>query len=91
MPPRPKPQQQDENPAQQLFDEFMNGFRRSRPGNLWREWDGYRVTVFQRKGEDTYSWVISCDDEDYKYQKFSSVKFDDEYEAMTSLAGEFDL
>ncbi len=44
-------------------EEFEAGLKRSTRGNLWREWEGARVSVFRRRSDDLYGWSVHYDDE----------------------------
>lgn len=43
------------------FESFFGGFRRSRRGNLWREYGGQVVTVFRHK-DGRYGWSVDDGD-----------------------------
>jgi hypothetical protein len=47
--------------AEAAYARFRAGMRRSRRGNLWREWGGKTVTVFVKRGG--HHWCISENDE----------------------------
>ncbi len=64
--------------------EFADGFRRSRRGNLWRNFQGQTVTIFKRTGDDFYGWCIAGGDE----RRFSSGAYETEADAMDALASE---
>jgi len=66
--------------------EFESGFMRSRRGNLWRQWEGMTLTVFERHG--CYRWCIARANGN---ARFSPCAFDYEEEALRSLAAEMGL
>jgi hypothetical protein len=55
-------------------------WRRSKRGNLWREWDGMTVTIFHRNGR--YFWCIADGGEE---RRFSLGGFEIEDDAMSSV------
>jgi hypothetical protein len=61
--------------------EFENSFQRSRKGNLWCRFGSQTLTVFS-KPEGGFGWCISYG----KRLKFSPSAFDEEDEAIGSLA-----
>jgi hypothetical protein len=66
------------------FAEFASGFRRSRRGNLWREYDAWIVTVF-RCQDGGFAWRISACEDDVQ---FSEETYETEQEAMDSMGAE---
>lgn len=71
--------------AMREIENFKRGFRRSRKGNLYREYEGVVVTIFGREG--SYGWVINSGDE----SRFSSGRFGTEEEAMDSVCTKLDF
>jgi hypothetical protein len=65
------------------LSEFAAGFRRSRRGNLWREYDDAVVTVFGTDDEQ-FGWCIARDGQ----TQFSKSRFETEDEAIDSLWSE---
>lgn len=63
---------------------FETGFRRSKKGNLWRQYDGQTLSVFPRS-DDTFGWCIASGDDD---KQFSSRGYETEEEAIEALATE---
>lgn len=59
--------------------ENLTTWRRSRKGNLWREWDGLTVSIFYRNRR--YHWSIADGEE----TRFSKGMYADEQEAMDAL------
>jgi hypothetical protein len=82
------PSHQDRELAEYLArrDEFERGFRRSRKGNLWRHFEGMTLTVFGRD-DGFYGWCIAGPDG----TRFSSGGFEEEADAIGSLAGELEV
>lgn len=74
-----------ENEATRPLREFFLGFQRSRKGNLWREYEGLNLSVFQR---DTGVFDWSLADEDGP--RFSSYGWETEEEALDALSFEVD-
>jgi hypothetical protein len=64
--------------------EFVAGFRRSKKGNLWRHFDGLTLTVFARRGDGFFGWCVCGNDG----PRFSQGCFEDEHDAVSSLAWE---
>jgi hypothetical protein len=61
--------------------ECVDFWRRSRNGNLWREYGEMRLTVFKRAGG--FAWVgVDSDDE----KRWSEKTFEQEEFAMADLA-----
>jgi hypothetical protein len=58
---------------------FAKGFRRSRKGNLWREWQGLTVTVFRRAGG--FHWSIA----DEYGPRYSPAGYQDQDLALAAL------
>jgi hypothetical protein len=51
--------------------DFRFDFVRSKRGNLWREWNGYRVVVFEKSNAPgKYSWLIASDDGGTTFSRF---------------------
>lgn len=67
---------------QKYQEQFVQGFRRSRKGNLWRDWDGVTCTVFARMGR--YVWCVADEAE----VTYSRERFETEEEALWDLASE---
>ena len=62
------------------WESFSSGFRQSRKGNWWREWDGLTLTIFRnRYGR----WQYCVADPDGPH--WSHNAYDTEGEAMDSL------
>src|SRR4051812_13060872 len=61
--------------------EFAAGFRRSRKGNLTREWEGLRLTIFRRKGDGCFGWSVA----DEEGPRFSPGGYETEEEALLAL------
>lgn len=59
---------------------FFAGFKRSKKGNLSRQWEGRSLTVFRRK-DGTFAWCIADDDG----PTYSEGTFEDEREAIRDL------
>jgi hypothetical protein len=67
--------------ADEGFQNFIDGFGRSRRGNLWRVWRGRNLTVHTgRRGG--YSYCVGSDDEG---PRFAGRWFRTEAEAMWAL------
>jgi hypothetical protein len=66
--------------------EFQAGFKRSKRGNLWRHYEGLTLCVFKRD-DDYFAWSIS----DADGPRYSPGAFEDEDEALASLAYEMDV
>ena len=64
------------------FTRFAEGFRRSKRGNIWCEWDGLTLTVFPRS--QGFCWCIA----DSEGPQFSRRRYETEGEAMESLWSE---
>jgi len=64
--------------------EFCSGFKRSKKGNLWREYDGLTLTVFS-KGE-RYSWCIASPEG----PTFSHKRYGSEEDAIAGLYSELE-
>jgi hypothetical protein len=69
-----------------IKSQFEAGFRRSRKGNLWRNYRGLTVTIFQRSGDGYYAWSIA-DGEEVRY---SSSAFETEEETIDALFEELE-
>lgn len=61
-------------------DAFESGFKRSRKGNLWRNWEGKMLCVF-RRDDDFYAWSVSDNDG----PRFSPGGYATEEEAIGAL------
>lgn len=63
--------------------EFENPilWKRSKRGNLWRNWQGMTLTIFKRKGDGYYAWSIA----DVDGPRFSSCGYETEHEAIGEL------
>lgn len=68
--------------AAELRD-FLDGFARSRKGNLWRHWGDLTLTIFSRRG--SYAYCIAG----RELPDYSDEEFDTEEDALKTLA--FDL
>lgn len=66
--------------------DFVAGFQRSRRGNLWRNWDGKTLTVFNRR-DGLWGWSIA----DRDGPRFSRRGHEDDESAMLALYQELDL
>jgi hypothetical protein len=65
------------------MSKFDVGFRRSRRGNLWREYHGLTVTVYQTP-EGLYGWCLAGP-ESQGPPRLSSEKFETEVEALEDV------
>lgn len=65
-----------------LFEEFAAGFKRSKKQNLWREYHGETLTVFQRPTDGSFGWCIA---DGQSSPRFSPGGFQDEDDALLSL------
>jgi hypothetical protein len=66
--------------TQAWLDDFISGFRRTRKGSLWREYDDLRLTVYlHRLGG--YRWVLSGPDG----RRYSKRAWESEEEALSAL------
>ncbi len=65
------------------WSDFQCGFRRSKRGNLWREYSGLTLTIFKRK-DGFYGWCIAAADS----PQFSPHSFGSEKEALADLFAE---
>lgn len=61
-------------------DGFDNGFRRSKRGNLWRNWEGKTLTIFKRD-DGYFGWSIA----DNNGVRFSPGGYGSEAEAAGGL------
>ena len=88
MPTARKPSDRDREleAALQARDQFAAGFKRSKKGNLWRNYEGLTVVIFRRQGDDWFSWSIT--DTDDEGPRFSPRPFDTEADAMDALCDE---
>ena len=59
-----------EDMAIAAWNDFCDGWKRSRKGNLWRLFDGKTLTIFCREDE-YYGWCVA----DGKTTRFSSGGF----------------
>lgn len=66
--------------------EFKAGFKRSKKGNLWREYEGLNLSVFQRQ-EGGYDYSIA----DEYGPRYSQCEWETELEALNALARELDF
>lgn len=64
--------------------EFESGFKRSRKGNLWRNYEGLTLTIFRRRGDDYYGWSIADSDG----VRFSPGGCETEEDALSALSSE---
>ena len=60
---------------------FESGFRRSRKGNLWRQYEGLSISVFLRRGDGWYGWSVA----DSEGVRFSPGGYETEEDAMAAL------
>lgn len=65
-------------------EEFEQGFKRSKRGNLWRNWEGMTLTVFARD-DGRFGWCIVDAEGD---KRFSRGSYESEEDAVGGLAGE---
>ena len=63
--------------------EFAAGFKRSRKGNLWHNYDGMTLTVF-RRDDGWYAWCIADSEE----TRFSRGAYEEEGDAIFDLGKE---
>jgi len=70
-----------------MLTSFETGFRRSKKGNLWREYDGKTLSVFPRS-DDTFGWCIASGDDN---KQFSSRGYETEEEAIEALGRMLDV
>lgn len=66
---------------------FVEGFRRSKRGNLWREYDGLTVTIFQRGPDWEFGWCISG----RSGPRYSRRSFASEESAVDAVAEELEV
>jgi hypothetical protein len=67
----------------EAWEVFQCGFRRSKKGNLWRNFEGdMTLTIFRRRGDDTYGWCVA----DEQGPRFSRRGFETEEAALFALA-----
>jgi hypothetical protein len=78
---RPGPVKTQKAKRLQMWDEFKAGFRRSKKGNLWRNYEGVTLTVFRRPWDGGFGWSIS----DSEGPEFSPGGFEDEEDALEAL------
>jgi hypothetical protein len=64
--------------------EFEAGFRRSRKGNLWRNFEGLTATIFRRQGDDFFGWSIAGNEG----VRFSNSGYESEEDALGALWSE---
>jgi len=62
--------------------DFESGFQRSKRGNLWRNYAGVTVTIFQRKGDGFFAWCIA---DSGGTKRFSSGGYESEESALSAL------
>ena len=67
------------------WEEFSaaSAWRRASRGNLWREWEGETITVFERPA-GSFNWSVADEDG----PRYSREVFDDEDDAMMALCEE---
>jgi hypothetical protein len=70
-------------PVRTKQSDFHRGWKRSLKGNLWREYDGKRISVFPC--EDGYKWCIAYSKDERQY---SRTVYDSEEEALEALKEE---
>jgi hypothetical protein len=63
---------------------FEAGFRRSRRGNLWRDWENVTLTIYRRKDAFGFGWCIA----DGEQPRFSSGRYETEEDALSALGSE---
>jgi hypothetical protein len=66
--------------------EFEAGFKRSKKGNLWREFHGLIVTVFRAKDTERFRWSIS----DPEGVRFSDCSYESESDALSAVESELE-
>jgi hypothetical protein len=82
MPKPPAPKNDPELDAALAEREaFEVGFKRSRRGNLWRNWEGMTLTVFARD-DGRFGWCIVDAEGD---KRFSRKAYEDEEWAIGAL------
>jgi hypothetical protein len=62
-------------------EHFRLGFKRSRNGNLWQQWDGLTLSVFRRRRDGFFGWCIAGPDG----QSYSPGGYAREQEAIGAL------
>jgi hypothetical protein len=70
---------EDQLAAWAEFEE-PDAWRRSKKGNVWREWDEKTVTIFRHRNGG-FAWCINDGDESH----FSQGSYEDEEQARTAL------
>jgi hypothetical protein len=60
--------------------EFVQGFQKSRRGNLWRRWNGVTLTVYQQ-GSGYYGFCIASEEG----PQFSARSYETEAECLDAL------
>ena len=65
-------------------DNFRGGFRRSRKGNLWRDFEGVTVTIFERNDGLGYGYCIA----NYQGKRFSQTPYSTEDAVMRAVERE---
>ena len=75
--------------ALEALEEFRepSAWKRSKKGNLWRNWEGKTVSIFERDGDGYYGWCIA----DREGQRFSRHGAETEEDAMDDLAEALDV
>lgn len=75
--------------SERIWEEFDDSdqWQRSKKSNLWRNWAGKTVSIFQRDGDGWYAWCIAGEDS----KRFSPGAFETEAEAIESLRGALEL
>jgi curved DNA-binding protein CbpA len=65
-------QDDDDGPGSHAaaYTRFRRGLRRSRKGNLWREWGNERTTVFRRQ-DGRFAWVVSDEDDEPRWSPWA--------------------
>jgi hypothetical protein len=66
------------------WEQFKAGFRRSQKDNLWREFDGKRVTVFRHR-DGSYGWSITESNEGTHKVTYTSQRYRDQESATFAL------
>lgn len=61
--------------------DFRDGFKRSKRGNLWRNFRGLTLTVFRRAGDNWFAWSIA----DEEGPRYSPHAWETEEEAIGAL------
>jgi hypothetical protein len=65
----------------EAWADFRTGWKLSKKGNLWRNYEGKTLSVFKREGDAYYAWSIA-DNEGVRY---SQGAFGTQQAALTNL------